>query len=254
MLSESVIEPYLQEVADWHVFDANAYVGRSGVYGELALSAPELLAEMDRFGISRALVSHFAAAEYDASEGNRALAEVANHRLVPCWVSLPDADSIKELEKRRPAAVRLYFGTSRHNFSPAPWCSGELCAFLQARRVLTLIALEDIGWEALATLLGNFPELRVLVVEPGYRADRYLFPLLSRFPNLYFESSTYVAHRQLESFVERFGSRQIVFGSRLPLYTPGAALTVLATAQISERDKRAIASGNLQGLMEPSSK
>lgn len=251
-MSGSVIEPCLQEVAGWHVFDANAHVGCSGVHGELALSPPELLMEMDRFGINRALVSHFAAAEYDAFEGNCALAQVVDHRLVPCWAALPEAAFIKQLEKRKPAAVRLSFAPSRHNFSPAPWCSGELCAFLEDRRILTLIALEDIGWEALAALLGNFTRLRVLLMEPGYRADRYLFPLLSKFPTLYFDSSTYVAHRQLEYFAGRFGPERIVFGSRLPLYTPGAALAVLATAQISEQDKRAIAGGNLQSLLESS--
>lgn len=248
----SAIEPCLQEIADWHVFDANVRVGRSGVHGELALEPPELLTEMDRFGIDQALVSHFAAVEYDASEGNAALAEVASRRLVPCWAALPEEDFIEQLEKRKPRAVRLYFAPLRHNFSSALWCSGELCSFLQDRGILTLIAAEDITWDALATLLGNFPRLRVLVIEPGYRADRYLFPLLRKFPSLYFESSTYVGHRQLEFFVERFGPERILFGSRLPLYTPGAALAVLATARISDQDKKAIAGGNLRNLLEAS--
>ena len=244
------LEPLLTEVAAWHVFDANARIGHSGLHGELALEAPELLLEMDRFGIERALVSHFAGEEYDAEEGNRALAHVARARLVPAWSGLPDRESLDQLATRRPAAVRLHFGMTRHNFSPALWCSGELYAYLQDHSVLTLVALEDIGWPALVEVLDNFPKLAILLLETGYRADRYLFPLLGKFPNLYFDASTYVAHRQMETYVQRFGPERIVFGSRLPLYTPGASLFVLGTARISDDARLAIASLNLHRLLK----
>ncbi len=249
-MSASAIESALEGIAAWRVFDANVRVGKSGVHGELALEAPELLKEMDRFGIARALASHFAAEEYDALEGNCALARIANARLVPVWAALPDRESIQKLAAYKPKAARLSFGVSQHNFSPAPWCSGELFEFLQAHSVLTLVALEQIGWSALAETLENFPRLPLLLLEPGYRADRYLFPLLEKFQNLYFDTSTYLAHRQLEAFVEHLGPERAVFGSRLPLYTPAAALFVLATARISEAAKRAISGENLNQLVE----
>jgi hypothetical protein len=249
-LAASSIESFLEEVAGWHIFDANARAGKSGVHGELALEAPELIQEMDRFGIERALVSHFAAEEYDAHEGNCNLSRVASARLVPVWAALPDRASLDELARRKPSAVRLFFGASRHNFSPGLWCSGELLDYLQAHCILTLVALEDIGWSALATTLSNFRRLPILLLETGYRADRYLFPLLKNFPNLSFDTATYLAHRQLETFVERFGPGQAVFGSRLPFYTPATALAVLATARISEEARRAIAGENLKRLVE----
>lgn len=255
MLSPLPIEPSLSEVQAWNVFDSNVRVGRSGIHGELALEAPELLAEMDRFGIERALVSHFAAEEYDAEEGNRALNDHPHERFVPAWAALPDAASIERLAARRPAAVRLSFGVKKHNFSPSPWCAGELFDFLQQNSVLTVVACEDLpaqaglGWDSLARLLENFPRLRLLLLETGYRADRYLFPLLGRFANLAIESSTYVAHRQLESFVVRWGPDRMVFGSRLPLYTPGAALAVLSSARIPDPARLAIAGGTLRQLL-----
>lgn len=234
------------------MFDANARVGRSGVHGLLALEAPQFIAEMDRFGIRQALVSHFAAEEYSATEGNRELARdigQSPHRLVPAWAALPDAESIALLSKRRPAAVRLFAGVHQHNFSPSPWCAGELYEFLQAESVLTLIEALTAGWEAIHSILECFPRLKVLLLEPGYRSDRYLFPLLKRFEHLYFDSSTYVAHRQLEVFVDKFGPGRIAFGSRLPLYTPGAALAVLASARIPDEARLAIAGGTLRRLL-----
>ncbi len=249
-MSKSGIEPALAEVAAWNVFDANARVGHSGVHGELALGAPELMGEMDRFGIRRALVSHFAAEEYDAEEGNRALAALLpNSRFVPAWAALPDADFIEALDKRQPVAVHLFFGVHQHNFSPSSWCSGELYEFLQARSVLVVIERQHIEWDALESLLRNFPRMKILLIETGYRADRHLFPLLRRHSNLFFESSMILAYRQLEAFVERFGSEHLVFGSRLPLYTPGAALAVLASARISDDDRLAIAGGTLEKLL-----
>jgi len=247
----SLAELFVREIADWHVFDANVRVGPSGVHGELALETGELLAEMDRFGIEKALVSHWTAEEYDAREGNRLLETLGRGgRLVRAWAALPDQDSIGELVADRPRAVRLHFAAQKHNFSPAVWCSGELYAYLQDHSVLTLVTLEDIGWERLVEVLNNFSRLPILLLETGYRADRYLFPLLRRFSNLYFDTSTYVAHRQLESFVQRFGSERVVFGSRLPLYTPGAALAILASARIPDADRMKIAGENLRRLLE----
>lgn len=252
MLSESNIEPALREIAGWKVFDANVRVGHSGVHGQLALNPPELVAEMDRFGIERALVAHFAAEEYDAAEGNGALAEAvacAPERFVAAWAALPDAASVAALARRNPKAVRLSFGALQHNFSPSRWCSSELFEYLEASSTLALIERRSIEWDVLDAVLTGFPRLNVLLLETGYRADRYLRPLLRRHKNLYFESSTLAAYRQLETFVDDCGPDRLVFGSRLPLYTPGAALAVLATARIAEGARMAIAGGTLRRLI-----
>ncbi len=236
-------------MAAWNVFDANARVGRSGVHGEQALEAGDLLAEMDRLGIQRALVSHFASEEYDAGEGNRLLTAQIGARLAPAWAALPDRAFFESLNLAPPAAVRLSFGMLKHNFSSSAWCAGELCEFLQAHSTLTVIQREDIAWDSVELLLRNFPRLPILLLETGYRADRYLFPLFERHANLYIDTSMYVAHRQLEYCVEKFGPDHLLFGTRLPLYEAGAALAVLAASRISDEARLAIAGGNLRRLL-----
>lgn len=248
-MSTLPIEPALAECAHWDIFDANVYVGHSGINGALALEAPELLLEMDRFGIKRALASHFVSHEYDAVEGNRALARDANPRFVPAWSSSTDAASLADIEPRSPRAVRLWFGVLHHNYSSAAWCAGELFEYLQGHSVLTVISRPEIEWDAIAALLGNFPHLNVLLTDIGYRSDRYLFPLLKRFTNLHFDSSTYVAHRQLEWYLEHFGPDRVVFGSKLPLYTPAAAIMALGTARVPDSTRLAVAGGNLRRLI-----
>ncbi len=249
----SALEPALREVSDWNVADVNVRVGCSARHPQLALPPVELVQEMDRFGICRAVVSHFLAEEYDIAEGNCALERDFHERFVPAWAASPETPHLEWLASHHPAAVRLSFAAARHNFSPEPWCCGELCEFLQAHSIVTLISCEDIAWDELAALLENFPRLPVVVLDIGYRADRYLFPLLRRCPHLCFDISNYVAHRQLEACVERFGAERAIFGSRLPLYTPATPLAVLASARIGDDARLAIAGGNLRQLLERAS-
>jgi len=244
-VSAYATETLFNEAADWNLFDVNVRVGPSGIHGELALDTPELLEEMDRFFIREAVASHWTAEEYDVPLGNAALAEVAQARLTPAWAALHDTD----LAPLKPKAVRLTPGGNQHNFSMARWCSGPLFDYLDAHSVLTLIARNDIDWSELDRLLESYPRLPVVLLDTGYRADRYLFPLLEKHRNLYFDSATYLAHRQLEAFVETHGPDRVLFGTRLPLYTPAASLGVLATARIRDDARLAIAGGNLRRLL-----
>lgn len=242
-------EAVFAEAADWNLADANVRVGPSGVHGALALEADALLQEMDRFYIRAALVSHWAAEEYGAEAGMEALARDSHPRLLPAWPALPDPASLAALATRRPYAVRLTPAATAHNFSLAPWCAGALFESLAAHAIPALLSLADVGWDRLAQLLQDFPRLPLILLDIGYRSDRYLFPLLEDCPNLYFDSATYLAHRQLEAFVEGHGAERILFGSRLPLYTPAAALGVLASARMSDTQRLAIAGGNLRRLL-----
>src|SRR5919198_1365229 len=183
------------------------------MYGELALDTAGLVEEMDRFAIRNAVVSHLTAEEYDVEEGNRALQRDLVPRFTPAWAALPDRASLDALPARRPVAVRLTPAVTQHNFSLAPWSVAALFEYLEAEFVITLIARADIEWDRLVEILTSFPRLRVVLLDIGYRSDRYLFPLLDRFPGLHVDSATYLAHRQLESFIERRGPDRVLFGS-----------------------------------------
>jgi len=248
-VSQLIGEALLQEAAEWNLFDVNARVGPSGIYGGLSLDADGLLAEMDRFWIRDAVVSHWTGEEYDATEGNVALERDLRPRLTAAWAALQEPGFLDGLAARRPLAVRLTPGANQHNFSLAGWCAGPLYEYLEEHSVITLIGRVDIDWDRLVALMENFPRLVVVLLDCGYRADRFLFPLLDRFPHLYLDGATYLAHRQLEAFVDQRGPERILFGTRLPLYTPAAALGVLASARISDGARRAIAGGNLRRLL-----
>lgn len=237
------------EAAGWKVWDANVRVGPSGPHAQLGMSAAELLEEMSSFFIEKAVAAHGTGMEYDCAVGNESLARIAEPRIIPAWTPLPDRESIEQLARRNPQAVRLMPRNLNHSYPLTPWGAGELLEYLQSRQVVTLVAREDLEWEPLIAILENFPRLQLVLLDIGYRFDRYIVPLLQRFQGLYFDSATYLAYRQLENFVERHGPDRLLFGSRLPLFTPSTALGVLASARISEEARLQIAGQNLRRLL-----
>jgi len=238
------------EAADWNIWDVNARVGPSGPHGQVAMDALELLEEMSRYFIQTAVVAHGTGLEFDAGVGNNALAKIVDPRLIPAWAAVPDPVFMERLAARKPKAVRLTPKNLNHSFPVTAWGAGDLFEYLQANRVLTLIAREDLEWEPLISLLENFPRLPLVLLDIGYRFDSFMTPLLKRFPTLYFDSATYLAYRQLENFVERHGPERVLYGSKLPLFTPATSLGVLASARISDGARLAIAGGNLRRLLD----
>lgn len=249
-MSSYTSQSLFAEAAGWDLFDVNVRVGPAGVLRELGLETQALLEEMDRYFIRSAVASHWTAEEYDALEGNRALEAALDPRLVPAWSAHPGSECMDQLLTYRPKAVRLFPKPGDPSAFPVTtWAAGELFEYLQAYSVVTLIAREFIDWEALVRLLENFPRLVLVLLDIGYRADHFVWPLLRRFPSLHFDSATYLAYRQLEYFVERFGAERILFGTRLPLFTASSSLGVLASARIPDAGRLAIAGGNLRRLL-----
>jgi predicted TIM-barrel fold metal-dependent hydrolase len=241
-------------------FDCNVILGP--LTAPLTRAFPyvdDLLAEMDRGGISRALVYHSLAREWHAPAGNEALMSVIadQERLEPCWVLLPPAAGempapqqlLAQMEEAGVRAVRLFPSLDVHNFSLAAWCSGSLLAALEEARTPTFIDLDQLRWEMLADLLERYPHLPVVLTNVSYRIDRYLYPLWERHTNLHVELSGYQGQRAIEAVCERFGPERLLFGTHLPESDAGPTLAHLAYAEIDESAKLAIAGGNLERLL-----
>jgi predicted TIM-barrel fold metal-dependent hydrolase len=64
------------------------------------------------------------------------------------------------------------------------------------------------------------------------------------------EISGYQGLLAVEAVVKRFGAERLLFGTNLPTFNPGAAVTTVMYADIAEEDKSLIAAGNLRRLLE----
>jgi predicted TIM-barrel fold metal-dependent hydrolase len=84
----------------------------------------------------------------------------------------------------------------------------------------------------------------------SYRETRILCPLLERHANLYLSlSPPFAVQEGIERICARAGARHLVFGTGYPHAAPGAAITYLMYARITEEERRLIGAGNLERLL-----
>ena len=247
-------------------FDCQAAVGRwkRPRYGAYE-TASELLAVLDYLQVERAVVFHAVAQEGHPTLGNvLLLEELREHsRLLPCWVLLPHHTSempepralVREMLDRGVYFAKLLPGIGGHGFSLEPWCSGSLLDELAAHRIPTfhdfmLFRRDEPDWRLVHALCGSYPTLPLVLSGAGIgRASRTFYALLRVCPNLYIETSRYTPFRGIEALCERGFADRLLYGSGLPQVAPGAALTSVTHALISDRAKALIASGNLERLL-----
>jgi len=223
-----------------------------------------MVAEMDRVCIQEALTYHASAAGYAPSFGNPCLAEETrlSPRLHPCWAVMPHHTA--EMEKPRVLAKSLTGAGVRavrlfprlHRYSLAEWSAGELLSELAARAIVTCLdfhrshwAEEVVDYDAIASICKQHPTLPVVLVREGIGSTRYLYPLLDRFENFYIELSYYQASGGVAAISRRFGAHGMLFGTGLPDYEAGPALSMIYFAELSFEEKKLVAGDNLRRLL-----
>jgi len=241
------------------LFDCNANIGlRMSAPLEEPTTVGELLEEMDRLEIDAALVSHYSGFESEPLLGNARLdEEVGGHpRLQRAWTVLPDtggdmppaSDFIGQLVLSGARAARLY--PQKNEWCLDEWCAGALLRALEERKVPTMIPQDQTNLRDLHGVLGRHPALPIILSRASYRQNRMLFPLLEQHSNLYIDlSPTYVVHHGIEALCSRNHAEQLLFGTGYSRCEPGASITHIMYADISEEQRELIAHGNLERLI-----
>jgi len=239
-------------------FDCNCVVGdsRNRSYG-VNYNLKNLLYKMDLYGIDKALAYHFAAKEYEAKAGNASLAEEIKDtpNLYPVWVVMhhhtdefyTPPELIELLRQKNIRAVKIYPYTAQ--FSVEKWNCGELFSALEKNKVLLLIDADQLPVSELHQMLSDYPALNVVLTAVGYRMDRNLQALMKIFPRLYVETYSYKVNDGIEILCEKFGAHRLVFGSGMPVFSGGSAVSMIRYARISDDEKRLIAYENLKNLL-----
>ncbi|MBR5479678.1 MAG: amidohydrolase family protein [Clostridia bacterium] len=243
-------------------FDCNAYFGPRKLCMPGSFSTKEeLFANMDLYGIDRALVTHAFARELDPVEGNaRLMDEIKNDEtLSPMWVALPHHTGefakpdmlIRMMKKQNVRAVTLLASPAYYFFSLQEWNCGELYSALEDARIPLFLGYPqlDPNLDGLYTILKNHPKLPLVLTNANYRIARNLYPLLSRFDNLYVETFGFKAQDGIEDICQKFGAERLIFGSGMPDSSGGGAVAMITYADISFEEKQMIASGNLEKLL-----
>ena len=237
-------------------FDCNCEFGpyRTKVY-RYAETADALLEEMNFCNINRALVFHTAQRFDSAPNGNqRVLEEIAGHsRLLPTWTLLPSHTGempagealVAEMREQGVKALRLFHNEHRYFMDAMTW-RDQLPVYEERRIPLFIRARLDYFLE----LLKNFPNLTIVAGTQGFNPmDRYAWPMIAEFPNLFYETSSYLCDGVLEEFCDRYTADRLIFGSGYPENMKGTAMFRLVRADLSDEQKSAIASKNLDRLL-----
>lgn len=246
-------------------FDASCWLGQQAAPEFTTADTREaLLAQMDRFDIKRALVTHTASRDYDPVLGNDMLVAAirGQDRLVGTVVMVPGGTNehgdvgaaLDRYISGGARAVRLF--PVLHRFSLADWCAGSLLSAMQERRMPLILWHSETSWDALFALTGTYPDLPVIIegTEGTGRKimyfNRFYYPLLEQRPNVTIELHYMYNFLVLQDIVARFGANRLVFGSYLPLNDPDATMMRVTHAGINDEAKQLIASGNLERLVQ----
>ncbi len=239
--------------------DANCVIGRGRkAYPFSVTSKEEIKEELLRCNIEKAFCHHIIAQEYDPVEGNRILTEeiAEDSFYAPAYVMLPNhAEDFMsnerfcaELQKNRVKLIKMF--PAEQNFCFSVWNMEESLRFLSDIRMPLMLTCQQIQLNDLYQILSAFPDLSVILSNPGYVMDRSLMQLMKLFPRLYIETSNYSTLDGIEYITKKFGASRLVFGSGAPMVSTGAAVAKILYAKISDDDKRQIASENLLHLTE----
>lgn len=227
-------------------------------YTEVA-DVPALNRHLERAGITGALVRREEQVCSGAIYGNQLVAaDVKNtDHLWGVWAllpphthELPEPDRILSVMKENRIAAWQCWPSSHH------YCFHDRVLkewFSLAQRHYIPLCLDlstGITDREILEVLGKYPELTVILTPASvWPADRRMRPFLEEFPNTYMEISLYIADGGLEGLVEHCGAQKILFGTGFQRCYLGGNMLQVKHAQISEKDKTAIAGENMERIL-----
>ena len=243
---------------DLFFFDGNCRIGDNL---EKLPGTKELLAEMDRYGVDKALVRHNAIAPGGAAYTNESitalLKEDVEKRLVGVWSILPDTcgeqpepdQFFKEMKENRIGAITL--SPVQHRYIPRRNVIGKIMDAARERKVPVLLNAFAEKWYELYDFMEQFPDNICIYTEAcgkwGY--DRYIQPLLDSYSNFYFGTAGYWVQDGISDLVKKYGAERFIYGSNFPRYNHGNGMLQIKHAGLKDEEIRKIAGENLNSLL-----
>ena len=241
-------------------FDADCAVGSGPAIG-IRPDVKQLLADMDRFGVDRALVRHGNFKMLGAEAGNRELAAMldaaATDRLSGVWCILPDQCPelpqgeafFSAMKRHNIRALTLY--PDDHLFVPRVWAIGRIMDGAAERRIPVIFEAAHNDWRNVYDFVREFPRNRIVIREywGKWGHDRQLRPLLENCENVYYSIGGYQVPDGIRDLVELYGAERILYGSGYPRYNHGTGMLQLKQGGMSGDAVAMIAGKNLEKML-----
>lgn len=243
------------------VFDANVALGRRHDRRVKVDNPDDLLVEMKKVGVEKALVYSPHATTFDSHIGNGDLMEmVEGHEvLVPQFLCNPVFDEFDEFTAQvDELGVRaLRMTPTLHLYPFQNWTVGKWLDWAASQGIpIWLPASTEFLWERTDVDPGDVydvaaahPDLNLVLTEVHYRHGGWALPLLKSLPNIYIDLSWWYMTDGVATLLESIGEERVLFGSRFPEAPMAPMLYDLHRNGLSEATLAAICSGNLERLL-----
>ncbi|MBT9138841.1 MAG: hypothetical protein DDT31_01418 [Syntrophomonadaceae bacterium] len=248
------------------LFDINAYVGKpcQPWSGEWHDRADTLLAEMDYYGIEKAIITHYTAKQAHPDIGNNEVLRFTaeDSRILPSWAFVPStgktSDALQVIESALRAGAKLLRYYPNEYFVPlSEYAIGDFLEIMEHRRVPLFVDFSigsaggefETDWEGLISICKRYKDLPVITSEFRIRSNRMLFRALALCANLKVCTSGIWCYKNIDHIVREFGKHRLVFGTSMPCFEPSIPISMLRYAEFSVEVKIAIGSENIENLL-----
>jgi hypothetical protein len=245
-------------------FDAQCQIGLPMLGGDRGgRSAAELLAEMDRNGVDKALVAHGNTEAAGAVFANADLQELIQAddvagRLTGVWTILPaqcgelppPAEFFARMAANRIGALNLY--PVAHRWQACRLTIGRLLDAAAERRIPVILSppAMDGAWRGVYDFLREFPAATVIVARLGlWGSDRNIRPLLESFPGCHVELSEYWVPEGIADLARLYGVDRLLYASGYPRFGHGSTMLSIRHSGLPLEQVRQIAGQNLERLL-----
>ena len=236
------------------VFDANVGVGHRRDRVSPFETREQLLEEMNRHGVARALIYHLQGEALSALEGNESLLTWVDGQsaLHPQWVVDPTPESLTQLQQLHRAkqltSVRLH-NTEECRLPFVDWIYGDLLEWLAAEHIPLWLSLADTPAVEVRDTLRRFPDLVTVLLGAHYAHSAVVGPLLRQLPNAHLELSRYEGLGKLQPLIDEFGIERLVYGSFYPRYAMGPILFLIHHLGLDPSALAILCAGNLERIL-----
>ncbi len=249
------------------MIDAHAHIGHFWKYAPIyptVRTTEGMVKVMDRFGIDRACVSSLRAMSGFMVQGNL---EVKNEvgefpdRFIPfCSINSKSSKAPDELKKC--LGGWGWKGIYLHDIH---YLDQDYSDFVfeaaEEYGVPVMVLPKDLGalgwpmiteYEAdnIAKMAGKFPKVTVIFAHMGWFSSDIACNAAKRHSNIVLDTTHSSSIQNIEPVVKAIGAERVVFGTGLPLMSPGPNISKVRDAKITEGDKRLIMGENMKRILK----
>jgi uncharacterized protein len=251
-------------------FDINCWIRREIIEKEIKENNPEyFFSLLSKNNIKRAVLTNTLSLTYDWDMGNNELLNFdelnQNKNIFFSFVLTPDAyhqynfsEYIKTAYQKKVRVFRIF--PKSHLFYLNDYYMRKIFREMADMNFPLMLDLKELditgnkyfAIDDLRILLSENKKLPV-ILETSLKQcmfNRFYFPLLEEFENLYLEVSGMLLMDQIEHYAAKFGSQRLVFGSNFPIMNPEVNTGRIESADIDKEARENIALKNVSRLMD----